>query len=236
MRLLITRPEPDATRSAQALHERGYDVLLAPLMHMQAIDADLGDGPFAGVLITSANAARAAQAHSRFGELKRLPVFAVGNRSAEAAREAGFENVSSAAGALADLVGLVLARFAGSDARVVYFAGEDRAGDLAAGLATRGIAVHTAVVYRAVARNTLPDDAAQALASGGLDGAVHYSRRSAATLLRLAGQAGALNAVLGLTHCCLSDEVASPLRDAGAGRILVAPHPDEAALIALISP
>jgi uroporphyrinogen-III synthase len=234
MRLLVTRPEPDATRTAQALRARGHEVVLAPLMHMQTIDADL-EGPFAGVLMTSANAARAVQAHARFGELRELPVFTVGERSAEAARDAGFVNVESAEGALPDLVRLVAARFGGSEQRLLYLAGDDRAGDLAGDLSAHGIAVETAVIYRAVARNTLPAEAGDALASGQIDGALHYSRRSAATLLRLAGQAGALNAVLNLAHYCLSDEVASPLRDAGAARIEISPHPDEAALLEMIA-
>jgi uroporphyrinogen-III synthase len=89
------------------------------------------------------------------------------------------------------------------------------------------------VVYRAVAAERLPTELTQAL-SARLDGALHYSRRSAATLLALAETAGALNALLNLAHYCLSDEVAAPLRRAGAARVSVAPRPDEAALIGLL--
>ena len=32
MRLLVTRPEPDATRTAETLRARGHDVLVAPLL------------------------------------------------------------------------------------------------------------------------------------------------------------------------------------------------------------
>ena len=76
------------------------------------------------------------------------------------------------------------------DGRLLYLAGEDRAGDLAGDLAAHGIAVETAVVYRAVPVEALPDDAVQALRGGQIDAALHYSRRSALTLLRLA-EAGA---------------------------------------------
>ena len=54
------------------------------------------------------------------------------------------------------------------------------------------------------------------------------------TLLRLAGEAGALNAVLNLAHYCLSAEVAVPLREAGAQRIAVAASPTESALLTLL--
>jgi uroporphyrinogen-III synthase len=231
MRLLLTRPEPDASRSAAILRALGHEVVLAPLMQVRTIEAQFG-GPFAAVLMTSANAARAAAAHSDFAEFKRWPALTVGDRSAEAAREVGFAEVVSAGGALGDLVALTAARFPGT--RLLYLAGENRAGDLGRDLAAHGIAVETVVIYRAVAATALPREAAQAFGAGMLDAALHYSRRSAATLIRLASDAGAVNALLGLAHYCLSEEVAGPLRDAGVGRIIVAPEPTEAALFAML--
>jgi uroporphyrinogen-III synthase len=230
MRILLTRPEPDGLRSAARLRARGHDVVLAPLMRAEMLKADF-DGPFAAVLMTSANAARAAAEHPRFSELKRLPVFTVGDHGAEVARAAGFAEVVSAQGALDDLVRLTASRFA--NARLLYLAGEDRAGDLAAELAGHGIKVETAVIYRAVTAAVLPPEAAQALGTDRLDAVLHYSRRSATTLLRLAAAAGAVNTLLGLAHYCLSDEVAIPLREAGAGRITIAPHPGESSLFGL---
>jgi uroporphyrinogen-III synthase len=229
MRLLVTRPDP--TRTAEALRARGHDVVAAPLMRIESVAAECV-GEFAGVLITSANAARALADQPRKSELMRLPALAVGARSAEAAREAGFAAVEPADGALDDLVRLAAARFAGQ--RLIYLAGEDRAGNLAAELSPHGITVETVVIYRAVARDVLPVEAARAIRDGRLDAVLHYSRRSAATFLRLAGQGGVLNAALSLAHYCLSDEVAAPLRQAGARRVFVAQTPAESELIALL--
>jgi uroporphyrinogen-III synthase len=117
---------------------------------------------------------------------------------------------------------------------LLYLAGEDRAGDLGTALAAHGLNADTVAIYRVVPAATLPPDIAQALSSNQLDGVLHYSPRSAATLLRLVHEAGALPALAGLAHYCLSDAVAAPLREAGARRISVAPHPDEAALFGLI--
>ena len=48
MRLLVTRPEPDNERTAAALRAQGHEVLLAPLLHIEAVaDADLGAPPWA---------------------------------------------------------------------------------------------------------------------------------------------------------------------------------------------
>jgi uroporphyrinogen-III synthase len=226
MRLLVTRPEADAARSAEALRARGHEVLVAPLLRVETIDADFG-GPFDAVLMTGANAARAVAFHPRAAELTRLAVFTVGDRSAEAARTVGFAHVESANGALADLVRLVTSRCP-RGTRLIYLAGEDRAGDL--GRELEGFVIETAVVYRAVAVEQLPAEIVRLP----LDGVLHYSRRSAATLLRLAERAGALGAILRLAHYCLSDDVAAPLREAGAERIAVAAAPTESALWALL--
>src|SRR4051812_9693459 len=89
MRLLVTRPEPDATRTAETLRAHGHEVLVAPLLSTQAVQAEFG-GAYDGVLMTSANAARALAVHPRAGGLTRLRCFTVGKRTAEAARAVGF--------------------------------------------------------------------------------------------------------------------------------------------------
>ncbi len=233
MRLLVTRPEPDATRTAQALRARGHTVLVAPLLSAQNIEADFA-GPYGAILMTSANAARALSSHPRARDLTRLPAFTVGVRSAEAARSAGFTAVESADGALADLVRMVAARVGNDSRPLLYLAGEDRAGDLAADLAKHGIKVETVTIYRALAAEHLPAELAEALADARLDGALHYSRRSAATLVELSRAAGVLNGLLKLRHFCLSLEVAGPLREAGTQRISIAARPDEARLFELL--
>jgi uroporphyrinogen-III synthase len=116
---------------------------------------------------------------------------------------------------------------------LLYLAGEDRSGDLAGDLRARGFAVEMTVVYRAVAASSLPPLAADALAQG-VDGVLHFSRRSAETYVGTARAAGSLAGALKPVHFCLSAQVAAPLTQAGAVNIRIAPEPTEAALIALI--
>ncbi len=233
MRLLVTRPEPDAARTAQALRARGHSVLVAPVLATQPVDVQFA-ASYDAVLMTSTNAARVLRNHPRASELTELPCLTVGERSAHAARAAGFVDVVSADGALDDLVRTVAARFSQRSGRLLYLAGEDRAGDLAGALAKHGLAVETIVIYRTVPMDRLPGELTQALAVSRLEGALHYSPRSAATLIRLAGEAGARSGVIGLTHYCLSDSIAQTLRAAGATRVHIAAHSDETALIALL--
>src|SRR5215216_4341033 len=110
MHLLVTRPAVDADRTAQALRARGHTVTLAPVLHIETIaDAALSEGPFAALVMTSANAARAIQRHPRRADFCPLPVFTVGAQTEAAARAAGFARVTSADGGLPDLVRLIAA-------------------------------------------------------------------------------------------------------------------------------
>lgn len=224
MRLLVTRPEPDNERTAAVLRAQGHDVLLAPMLRIEAVtDADLGPPPWAGILITSANGARALADHRRRGELLQLPLLAVGQSSAETARAAGFTDVNSADGDAHDLAILAAQRFAGAQRPLLYLAGEDRSGEIV----VSGVTVRTVVVYRAAKVRVLP---AEVLAAGRIDGVLHFSRRSVETYVACGGD------VLNPVHFCMSARAAEPLRLAGASRIAIAARPDEASLLALVTP
>lgn len=233
MRLLITRPAADAARTAAALRARGHDAIVAPLLAIEILaNVDITAGPFSAILVTSANAASAIAAHRLCDALRSIPVFAVGAQSAQAMRDAGFADVTSADGDIDALVTLAAAR-AKPGASLLYLAGAARSGDLAGVLRKRDLAVHTAVVYRAVLASTLPPDAAAAMAAG-LDGVLHYSRRSAEAYVSAVRQADLVKAGLAdPVHFCLSAQIAVPLVAAGAGNIRIAQTPDEAALLAL---
>ncbi len=95
----------------------------------------LPSGPFDALLATSRHAFTQGPDLQRWG--KRLPVFAVGRRTAEAARAAGFDDVRIGAGdgeGLATLVRLTLPR----PARLLYLAGRDRKPTLEALARRRG--------------------------------------------------------------------------------------------------
>ena len=182
--------------------------------------------------MTSANAARAIAAHRRRDELLRVAVLAVGRQSAQQLRAEGFADVSSAEGDVDDLAALVAARLK-PPARLLYLAGEERAGDLAGVLRAKNFHVDTVVVYRTVVAQTLPEEAAAALAAG-IHGVLHYSRRSAEAFVSAARKARVLEAALGKpVHFCLSAKVAEPLQEAGAADVRIAAQPDEAALMSL---
>jgi len=234
VRVLLTRPERDAQRTAAALRAHGHEPILAPLLHIEILsDAELGRGPWAAILVTSANAVRAIAEHRRRAALQAVPVYAVGQRSAQAMREAGFADVTSADGDVNDLANLVAARLKPATP-LLYLAGEKRSGDLAGTLRGRDFMVQTVLVYRVIAAEKLPRQASDALTAG-IDAVLHFSRRSAEAYVSAAREAGVLNDALAKPiHLCLSGRIAQPLTGAGAARICIAARPDEAALLELL--
>ena len=232
MRVLVTRPLPDGERTAATLRGRGYDVLVAPLMQMKPIAADL-TGDWSAVIISSANAVRALDAQ-QIASLNKLPLFSVGQRSADVAREAGFTKVLSANGDAGDLIRLVATQGYKS-ATYLYLAGEDRAADVQGELAKRGIVARTMTVYKNVTLD-YPPELVDALRNRKIDVVLHFSRRSAENYVNGAKRTGLEQTAWAPKHFCLAAQVAEPLRAAGVGQISVAHEPNEAALLAILPP
>lgn len=93
-KLFLLRPEPGGSASADRARAMGLQVIVAPLFRIVPLDWILPDHEqFDALLLTSANAVR--RAGRKLTEIKRLPVHAVGEATAAAAREAGFEIAST---------------------------------------------------------------------------------------------------------------------------------------------
>lgn len=229
MRLLVTRPQPDAARTAAALAALGHETMIAPLLEAELLPPPADLLSPAAVLVTSINAVRAIAAWPAARLPRDRPLLAVGDRTADAARAAGFADIRSAAGdagALAALAGETLDPGAGP---LLYPAADRPAGDLAGLLRRSGFTVIELAAYRMAPVTRLPDAVAAALESGALDGVLLYSRRTAMVFATLAAPLGPHLAAMPLY--CLSAEVASGV---GFGRVAIAAAPNEAALFALI--
>jgi uroporphyrinogen-III synthase len=119
-RVLVLRPEPGASATVDKARARGLDAFAIPLFEIEPVDWDAPDpGSFDGLLLTSANAVRCGGE-----ELKRfraLPAYAVGEATAEAAREAGFDIAATGEAGIDRLLGSIE-----SDLRLLHLCGEER--------------------------------------------------------------------------------------------------------------
>lgn len=234
MRLLVTRPEPDATRQAEILAVRGHQPLVVPLLLIEPVtDVPLDLGNAQALVVTSRNALRALASHPDRAAALRLPLFAVGEATAKAATELSFTKVTAGAGtgeALSRQIADTLEPKAGT---LVHLAGDSIAFDLKSALEAKGFSLKQPVIYRAVAATRLPESALSLLNAGKLDGVVLMSPRTAAIFAALVVRHDALTQASRL-HCyCLSAAVAQAVEPLKANTI-VAARSSEEELLALI--
>lgn len=221
MRLWVTRTEPGALATAGRLAALGHAPVVAPLLRIEPLAPEIALDGVAALAFTSPNGVAA---FARLNPRRDLPVFAVGDATAEAATAAGFAAVRSAGGDVHDLTELIAtARPSGP---VLHAGAREPAGDLVGALDERGVAARSVAVYAAV---PAPGEAGlKALAEGRLDGVLIHSPRAARRLVEAAPAARDLPAY------CISPAAAAPLIAAGFGRAAAAPFPDEASLLKLI--
>lgn len=234
MRVLVTRPREDAAPLLAALAARGHEAAPEPLLTItprERVDWPQGHEGAQALLITSANGVRAfAALESRRG----LPVFAVGEASAAAARDLGFSQVTSAAGDVADLAALVAAILDPAAGPLLHPAAGKLAGDLQGALAAAGFTVLRAVLYDAVPAAALSAACTRALEGGSIDVVTFFSPRTAAGFVRLVAAADLSQACGRVTALCLSPAVAAEISGLSWRRTLVAARPEQDALLAAL--
>jgi uroporphyrinogen-III synthase len=235
MRLLVTRPEPDALRLSGLLEDAGHEALVEPLLSMSFEGGDAVDLDGAQALIaTSRNALRALKASPALAEARRLPLFAVGKATAAEARARGIETVVTGAGNAAELVAHIVSVLDPAGGVLVHLAGDALAYDLAGELEAHGFRVRRPVVYRTTAATAFGETTVEALAMHEIDGVLLMSPRTAAVYARLVAKHGLASVVRGLPHFCLSEAVARQLQPLGAVPTKIAEAPRLEEVLALI--
>jgi uroporphyrinogen-III synthase len=222
----ITRAAPGAERTAERVAALGWRPLVAPLLVIRPVKAALNLKPKEVLAFTSSQALHHLDPTTSRGAV----VFAVGDATAEAARAAGFTDVRSAAGDVEALADLILRA---RPSAVVHPAAKLTAGDLVRRLTGAGLPARRVIVLRAVACNTPPLAATEALNARALAAVLIHSPRAAqiaAALIAGAGIDVAATIALGLSPACIE-----PLAHAGFGRIQAASAPREEALLNLLS-
>ena len=236
MRLLVTRPEPDATRQAATLAARGHEPVIAPLLLIEpARDVSLDLDGAQALIVTSRNALRALAFHPDLAASLRLPLFAVGEATAKAATDLGFAKVTAGPGAGEDLSRLIADTLKPKAGALVHLAGETVAFDLNSALKAKGFTLRQPVLYRAVPATRLPERVLSLLNAGALDGVVLMSPRTAAIFAALVVRHDVVTQASRLDCYCLSAAVAQAVEPLKA-RAIVAARPREEDVLALISP
>lgn len=239
MTVLVTRPAGDSEKTVARLAERGIAAIAAPVMAIRplpdiALPEKADPATCRALIVTSANAIRTLTGRPELAALTAVPLYAVGDHTAETARQAGFTDVRSAAGDVHDLARLLRAEIRPGEGRLVHLSGREVAGDLAGELAAAGYETERRIVYETVAADALPAAARDALEGAEIAAVLLYSPRSAETFGTLAREAGLGDDLARVAAVVISENVAEKARAFGFGHIFVAERPDESALIAAL--
>jgi uroporphyrinogen-III synthase len=230
MRILVTRPEPDARKTADRLRALGHDPVIAPLLSVifESPPADLPEP--AALLLTSRNAAWAVSRWPQASRWHDRPVFVTGRGTAEAATAAGFVDVRSADGDANDLARLLMRDIGPQVRPVLHPAARDRSGTFLKELRCKGYDIRTIEAYRAELASAFDPEVREALHSGAISAVLIYSRRTAEAFRQAVERVGLIGELAELTLYVLSTRVAEPILDLDAN-IVVADRPDEDSLL-----
>lgn len=222
----ITRARPGAEATARRVEALGFTALVDPLLEIRFLEPTVDLAGVAALAFTSANGV---EAFARLSAARDLPVFAVGEATARAARSMGFAEPVSADGDVEALAALIARTRTGP---VLCVGASEPAADLPALLESAGISARALAVY--AARDRPP--AAETLARlAGLGAVLLHSPRAARGLAAVLERVPAP----ALRVLCLSRAVAEPLtvaRRAGhVGSVAFASRPRESALLDLLA-
>src|SRR5258708_14180528 len=232
MRVLITRPEREATTLATALSQRGHVPVIAPLFRLEILHppADFAASLAAcqAILLTSANGARAlAEASEQRGR----PILAVGDTTATTAEGLGFNAVTSASGDGAALAELVRQRLDPKAGPLLHVSGMDVAFDLGKALGPDGFDVQRFALYDTPEASELPASAPAALPARALVVVPFFSPRAAALFAKLVRDADLANALRDVTALAISPAALAPVTDLLFKKAVAATQPTRQAVL-----
>jgi uroporphyrinogen-III synthase len=222
--ILLTRPADQAARFAQDLAARFGNRLrpaVSPLMVPRFLAPDWPDAAYAALILTSETGAEAAARLRAQGRALPDRAICVGDRTAQAARAAGF-SATSAQGDAEALLAHILA--SGDPGPFLHLRGRDARGDIAPRLSAQGCPAHAAIVYAQEAQ-PLTDAARHILAGHDPVVVPLFSPRTAALLAERGPFAAPLLVAAISPAAAVRAEALAP------ARLVTADRPDAAAML-----
>lgn len=225
--VLLTRPAAAGDRFAADLaqdHGERLRIISSPLIAPRFLHPDLPDGA-AGLVLTSETGVTATQRLQDRGAALPKRAFCVGDRTAAAARQAGFDAVSAGGDADA-LVAMILSlRITGP---LLHLHGRDTRGDVAPRLTAGGVPTSGHVVYEQLPQ-PLSMDARAVLDTDGVVIVPLFSPRTASLFAATVPHRATL------WVAAMSPAVADAVAGLPVARIVTAARPDATAIRAAIA-
>lgn len=225
---LIIRTMPLALQTAQAVTDLGYEPIVLPAAILKPTENSVDATQIQAFLVTSPNAPPLAKIEKY---MLSIPVYAVGDRTAKACENMGFENVISAGGDAAALAVLVADRLSVKNGALMHLRGNEISGDVKGLLSACGFEVKSVTVYETIENPRFKRELPESLEIG--QGIVLFHSPKGAARFREALKDIDLR---NWRAYAISNAAAASLVDLGFKEIKIAQMPNEGALLAAIAP
>lgn len=243
MRVVVTRPETSGLKTADLLRARGHDPVLLPLttpVHdTKAAQSALGKAP-AYLAVTSAEAIRVlVNADADFSASLRKPIFVVGQASAMAARDAGFQTIitgESDGAALAQLIAEKNRNDASQQGTICYLAGSPRDAGFEQTLNALNVPFETAEVYQMRQIAWQSAQLRERLTQPPTDAVLFYSSEAVRIFFMLLEDEGLLAPLRNSSMICISAKVLSHIPEAFRSCAYASAEPNESQMFDLLEP
>ncbi len=227
--VIITRPEPGASETADRVAALGLIPIVAPVMEIRSFPVRAPVAGITAIVIASGNAVASLPECCH-----ELPLLAVGAATARRAEQAGFTNVISADGDGIALASLVRTRLTPGEGTLLLASAQRQGGTLAADLRASGYRVARRVAYASTSVPRLPDPARKVLMEDPTATVLIFSAETARHFLRLVDRAGLLKTLATREAITIGPQVAMALREVLWARIRAASQPTQDEMLALL--
>ena len=222
--LWVTRTAPYHLLTAHRVRAIGHNAIAIPVLSVRSVAQNAVFARPDALVFTSANSVRHHQVRSRW---LRLPVYAVGDHTAAAARHAGYLDVRSAQGDVSDLQRLI-ATTVPRPASIIHYSAREPAGDLVGYLLQSGFEATQIAVYETIPASDAEVSAALS-AMAAIDGIIVHSPEGAQRVAELIAQTAWHGMIF-----CISDACADEFQQLGGLRVETSAEPTERSLMELL--
>ena len=232
-KILVTRPEPAASRTAHALAKQGHTIINCPVFEIRDTSNPMPENNYQGLIFTSRNAIDTLLDRGWSPSNLLLPVFCVGENTASAAAMLGFKDIRTGSGKAESLANLISNSTLPRNFRLLYPAASDRKFDFEAALKQRELIVETLEIYKVDKLSPSKEELSKAFEQAAGGATLIYSARGGSHLSDLIGLYELEPSLCTLTCIAISATAVESINKFAWQNILTAPTPDESAMTKL---
>ena len=219
--VLLIRPMMEALPLAKILKSKGVKPLLHPLFEPRFLPLPPLKTPQA-LIITSKNALRAIEGYE---DLKTVPLYVVGDQTAQLAQDTGFARVTKASGTSKELTKLILNHAQREKGILWHLSGEVVKGNIVKELRAKGFKAERHIVYHIQDAENIPASLLSDLQNQKISHVMFFSPRTTTIFVNLINKNGLEKVAHQITALCLSQAVAEKAKLLEWKKMWISPQP-----------